>query len=117
MDLSENPAELTREDLEKLTWIAVNGPEEKPNPPEKGLLKSSTFWFGAALALFAIADSTQPIWFPWVSDYVPESLGYLSGDTAVNVSLKLAGHILPVLVFLGGIIRGRQKAGGIRGLL
>ena len=41
MDLSENPAELTREDLEKLTWIAVNGPEEKPNPPEKGLLKSS----------------------------------------------------------------------------
>ena len=115
-----------------LAWQAAGGAEESKRlksqmrqlqaqiqsfsgQKEKGLLQSSTFWFGAALALFAIADSTQPIWFPWVSAYVPQNLGYLSGDTAVNVSLKLAGHILPVLVFLAGIIRGRRKAGGIRG--
>jgi len=125
-----NPVGLTPDDL---SWQAAGGAEEAkrleaqvrqlqqrlaltPEPKQKGLLRSSTFWFGAALAAFAIADSTQPVWFPFVAEYVPTNIGYLSGNTAINVSLKLAGHILPVLLFLAGIIQGRLKAGGIKGL-
>ncbi len=125
-----NSAGLSAEDL---AWQAAGGAAEAsrlkaqvrqlqqrlalvPEPTQKGLLRSSTFWSGVGLAAFAIADSTQPVWFPFVAVYVPANIGYLSGNTAINVSLKLAGHILPVLLFLAGIIQGRLKAGGIKGL-
>ena len=126
-----NSAGISPEDL---AWQAAGGADEAkrleaqvrqlqqrlalvPEPTQKGLLWSSTFWSGLGLAAFAIADSTQPVWFPFVAVYVPANIGYLSGNTAINVSLKLAGHILPVLLFLAGIIQGRKKAGGIRGWL
>ena len=129
MDLQKG-ANLRPEDI---AWMTAGGADEAkrleaqvqqlqqrlallPKPKQKGLLRSSTFWCGVGLAAFAVADSTQPIWFPFVAAHVPANVGYLSGNTAINVSLKLAGHILPVLIFLAGIIQGRIKAGGINGL-